>query len=454
VRTLRSILRISLFGSLLLSVWFAVYFSGLLLSKTDNKNIQFIPDDASFALLIDGGQISETTLYTVLLEAKDEEIIRLLTQSLKKRTSSDVDFKNPGINALSTIVIFTAPVNGENVNGVLFNLFNEKAFRSSFKRNLDARQVCFAKSDVGVLLTAGKKSKLSARDLADYAERLLSKTEAPHQLQQVSKAEANFANLHLHKAVAKKHDQFHEIDLSFGHTDRSFLIDGSLTNRADFEDHFLSHQLKPKGLHISSRIFAQEWADSLRRLLSFLPVDLPEITAFSLNYEGAKVVNHSSGFFVIPQIELVVQCKEEFSIQQLFSTGTLQSELDYKLKNNELWIQNERLYFQQLSPKSFYIGIKALPEFDPLTPSVVLAVKGDLHPLVNIKGGGLMTAFLEMLPAYKASRILTESSRGIDLKVSKISKQRCTIKGELLFKEGHYPMAEVLRFLLVGQFVE
>ncbi len=454
VRTLRFILRISLFGSLLLTVWFSVYLCGILLSRAENKNIDLIPEDATFALRIDGEKISETTLFTVLLEAKDEEIIRLLTTTIKKRTSGEVDFKNPGINLLSDIVIFEAPFKGKQIRGVIFNLFNEQAFLNNFNKNLSSQQFCYAQGNIGVLLSVPQKSTHKKDELEIYAKHLFTQKTPSHQFNSKQIEKIHFAELHLHKALKNNNREHHEIDLSFDYKGQSFLLEGSMSNLSEFEEHFLSHHLTPKGLHFTSRIFAQEWADSLKRMLSFLPVHLPEITAFSLNYEGANVVNHSSGFFVIPQIELVVQCKDEFSIHDLFAAGSLQSELDYKLLKNELWIQNERLYFKQLTPKSFYIGVHSAPDFANAEKSVILNIKGELKPLINIKGGGLMTAFLEMLPAFKASRILTESSEGIDLQITKTTKNSCRIQGELSFKDGHYPMAEVLRFFLVGQFIE
>lgn len=454
VRTLKSILRISLFGSLLLTVWIAIYLCGMLLSETENNNTNYIPENASLAFRINGEKISKTTLFTVLLEAKDDEVIQLLTSTIKKRTSGEVDFKNPGIQILSDVIIFEAPLKGENVSGMLFNLFNEQAFLKNFNETLNPRQVCFAKNKVGVLLSLPKKSQLKKSDLESYAEELLTKKTISHQFKTDHIASANFADLHVHKALKRDKSKYHEIDLSFYQKGNSFVLDGQLAPLEDYEGHYLSHELSPRGLHFTSRIFTQEWADSLKRLLAFLPVDLPEIKAFSLNYEGVKILNNSAGIFAIPQIELVIQCKDEFSINELFATGSLQSELDYTLNKNELWIQDERLYFKQLSPKSFYIGIRQEPQYTASNPSIIFKVKGNLQPLVTIKGGGLMTAFLEMLPIFKASRSLTENSQEIDIQITKLTGKKCRIKGELAFKEGHYPIAEVLRFLLIGQLIE
>lgn len=403
---------------------------------------------------IDGGKIAENTLFTVLMEAKDEEVIRLLTTAVKKRTSGETEYKNPGINMLSDIIIFEVDLHNERITGLIFNLLNEKAFLKNIDPGKSSRFSIQAKDRVGLLLIAPQKSKVSEKQLTEYGSQLLSKRQSSHQFKDHSASASKLIDLHVHKPVSKSSHSFHEIDLSFEQSQHSIELEGFMSAHSGLESHYLSHQVVPSGLHITSRIFAQEWADSLKRILSFLPVDLPEITAFSMNYFGANVVNHSSGFFVIPQMELVIQCKDEFSINDLFSKGSLRSELDYELSKNEIKIQNERLFFKQLSPNSFYIGTNTSPAFSKPDSKTALQLKGSLSPLIEVKGGGLMTAFLEMIPAFKASRVLSDNTELVDLHITKKNDKQCEIKGELKFKPDRYPTSEILRFLLNSEIID
>jgi hypothetical protein len=77
-------------------------------------------------------------------------------------------------------------------------------------------------------------------------------------------------------------------------------------------------------------------------------------------------------------------------------------------------------------------------------------VSGDLMPLTNIKGGGMMTAFLAMIPIFKASKNLAESSKKVNFSINRLSDNKATIEGSVIFKDGHYPMSEIMRFLLSG----
>ena len=450
---LRSILKIFVFTLLLIAVWFTVYFSGLLVSESQNENLLYVPENAQFALRIDGRKISETTFFSVLLDSKDEEILKLLSDALKKRTTGEKEFKNTGINMLSDMVFFKTTLKGIEINGFLLNLLNPKAFERNVGPTLTSSQIMMIKHRTGLILSS-TNPKISKKQLSQFAKTILQDQVSSHQFDhRSSNTEKPFAELHLHKSVEGSESQFHEIDLKFDQQGRAFQLDGTMNMLERFKEHDLSHQLTTKGFHVTSRIFAQDWADSLKSLLKFLPVELPEITAFSLNYEGVNVVNHSSGFFVVPRMELIIQCSENFSIKELFESGNLQSELDYRLENGSIFIQDEQLFYKQLSPSSFYIGRTKDPVISTVKKNVIFEIDGKLDPLVNINGGGLMTAFLEMLPLFKASKELANSSEEINLKVERKSPSKCQVKGELVFKESHLPMTEVLRFMLLGQFI-
>ena len=71
---------------------------------------------------------------------------------------------------------------------------------------------------------------------------------------------------------------------------------------------------------------------------------------------------------------------------------------------------------------------------------------------MNVEGGGLMTAFLEMIPAFKAGKRLSAHSKEIDIRLTRISKGEGSIEGNLKFEKGCYPMSEAMRFVLINNF--
>ena len=243
-----------------------------------------------------------------------------------------------------------------------------------------------------------------------------------------------------------------ESSIVFEQKNQSFLLHGELEmNHPENDSHILSHQLSEKGFHVTSRVFSKDLSDTLGRILSFIDKPLPEITAFSLNYEGTKIINHTSGFFVIPSMEMVIQCARPFSFESFLKESSISEQLDCQITNNTVHFQDEILYYKQLSPNSFYIGRTEHPKFKKGNENELLHVSGKLDPLLNIQGGGMMTAILEMIPAFKACKGISNHSEGIHFDIVEKSENKAEIKGELIFKKEYYPMNEIIKFILISQ---
>jgi hypothetical protein len=213
----------------------------------------------------------------------------------------------------------------------------------------------------------------------------------------------------------------------------------------------LSKIIEPKGIHFSTTIIPTILVDSLNGWLKQFSIKMPTIKDVSLNLTETKVINHSSGFFVIPQIELLIHFDKDFSIQEFLSSSELMTYLDYSLQKNYIAFQDEKLYFKQLTSNSIYIGITENPTFKNVTSNEIVKIQGDLKSLTSIKGGGMMTAFLEMIPVYSASKNLAKHTESLNLNFVKKNKTNVDLKGELKFVKDHYPMNELIKFLLVGQ---
>jgi hypothetical protein len=77
-----------------------------------------------------------------------------------------------------------------------------------------------------------------------------------------------------------------------------------------------------------------------------------------------------------------------------------------------------------------------------------------LEPLISIEGGGMMLAFLEMLPIFRASKNLAEHTEFVQMKLSKKGNKIANLEGEMRFKKTYYPMTELTRFLIIGQLLD
>lgn len=424
------------------------------MSEHSSKNLDYVPSNATFAIRIDGRELAENTLFSIILESKDEDILKLFEESIKQRTSGEKEITNTGINFLSDVVIFKVPYHGEEVNGILFNLLNRTTFLKNMPDLIGKGKVVAAKDNIGIVLTLpAQKSSIKIKSFQNFAESIIkSKNKGHHKIFHSGSAPNRFSEIHFH-SVKNSNDEA-EVNLVFEQKEQAFKLSGNLISVNKTKVNDLSHILKQDGLHITSRLFSETFADSLRNVLSFLSKKIPAISAFSINYRGVNVINHSSGFLAIPDAELIIQCEEDFNVSDFFHDPEMIGNMDCELTDNYIRFDTETLYFKQLTPKSFYIGKDPSPALIENQEQNLMTIQGDLSPLTNIKGGGMMTAFLEMVPIFKASKNLAKSSEKIDFSISRISDNKAKIDGSLIFKEGHYPLSEIMRFLLSGNIVK
>jgi hypothetical protein len=211
--------------------------------------------------------------------------------------------------------------------------------------------------------------------------------------------------------------------------------------------------LKQKGFHFSGTEVPTLLNDTLNSWLDQFGVRIPAIQSFSLNYFGTKIINHSSGFFIVPQMELYIETKLPFDILKLVGRESLQSYFDFELDSNIIRIQEEELFVQQVTPNSFYIGISPHPSIITMTGNEFIIINGNLKPFMNIEGGGLMTSFLEMIPEFSASKTLSNHIDELTIRFRKVSAKKARLQGRVLFGEDYRPMNELITFLINGEFI-
>jgi hypothetical protein len=437
---------------LLVFAWLFLFLNQAILTENSNNNLQYVPENASFAVRVDVRELAEKTLFSIFLESKDEVVISLLQSSISKNMNTEGQFKNYGIDYLSDIVVFEIPYKTSTIQGILLNVNNELLFN----KNLINSKSAFACNDnVGVILNYDNyKGQIRASELKKIARNIVKKK--PHN-STINFTENNgsgkFIETYSKGNYFGESSYFGKTAILFELQEKSLMLSGNLalnsTNSKKIKS--LTKIIEPKGIHFSSTIIPNFLVDSLNGWLNQFALKTPSINNISLNLVETKVINHSSGFFVIPQIELLIEFDKDFSIQEFLSSRELMNYLDYSLQKNHISFQEEKLFFKQLSSSSIYIGINENPTFKTVYANEIVKVQGDLKALTTIKGGGMMTAFLEMLPIYSASKNLVKHTESFNLSFVKSTKTNVTIKGELKFSKDHYPMNELIKFLLVSQ---
>lgn len=436
-------------GFILFIAWLFLLVFQSILKENANVNIRHIPKDATFAMRLDGKEIAERTLFSIFLETKDPTVIELLQDVVTQNFKKNGGFKNYGVDFLSDVVIFEIPYKNSTVQGMLLNVSNDHLFR----KNLTITKKIFAyKNNIGVVLFDSEKNKkFSAVELKGLATKIVlnmqEKSDSPFKNSQGS---GKFIETYTKGSFFGESSYFGRSNVLFELQENSLLLSGNISMNAK-QPNTLIEILKPQGLHISSSIIPANVSDSLNQWLSRYNASIPPIKQFSINFKGTKIINHSSGFFIIPQMELLITCEGPVSIYKILSTEKFHESLDYELNSKFIRFQEDTLYFKQISPNTFYLGITEKPVYGKIINEDIFRMEGSIKPLTHIEGGGLMISFLEMLPIYRASKDLAANTDYIKLIVSKENKKKAKLRGDLHFSDGHSPMNELVKFLLAGQ---
>lgn len=430
-----------LFLMLLSALFFLFSTSRYLIQEVPSSNADYIPDNALIVARIDGKMISENTLFSVLMESKDEEISQLLNEFLNARREDDQKLKDPGIHLLSDLFYVQIPVEDEKVNCILVNLTSKDKFLDQPKG--DSKTVRVANDEIGLIIMRSEQSKLDRKKLIAAGKKIVNSKST----ESFRSNKQDFAQISWRESSSLPYSNF-----VIGALDNELIFSGSFQFDQKASGAFPNQVLKPQGFHICSNLIDNAISDTLTYMLTEIGVELPQFESFSLNYYGAKVINHSTGFFVVPQMDLIMKFKENVSIKELFEDEELRTMLDYKQDKRSIWFQKEQLYFKQLSPTTIYLGVHENPKLVTPEPDELISINGELEPLMNVEGGGLMTAFLEMIPAFKAGKRLSANSKEIHIRLTRISKGEGSIEGNLKFEKGCYPMSEAMRFVLINNF--
>lgn len=438
-------------ASVLAIIWVFWTISESLLKEKSSENINYIPKDATYTFVLDGKEVAEKALFSLLVEAKDAEILNLIQTTILQKSKVDGEMKNYGIDYLSDIVFFEMPYKKTVVKGVLVNLSNGTLFRKNMAKSKNSFAV---KKDIGVVLFPSEKGDLPTK-LNRFASEILSKMQPKSNLQ-LKNGDRKLIETSTFGSVFGMHSFFTTSNIGIDIQNSSLYFSGVLAQdeKAKLQPKTVGKIVQPSGMHISTSLVPVLLSDTLNFFLKQFNTSFPVISEVSLNYHGTKIVNHSSGFYVLPQMELLVTCKNTIEIEKILENAELQTYLGYKLVGNSMRFQSEKLYFKQVTANSFYIGRMEKPTFEKGNTSYYLNMNGSLKPLISIEGGGMMLAFLEMLPIFRASKNLAEHTEFVQLKLSKNGNKIANLEGEMRFKKTYYPMTELTRFLLIGQLLD
>jgi len=420
--------------------WMVLLFSQGILETNENKNVEYVPSDALFAMRIDGRELAEKTLFSIFLESKDEEILSMIQESFAENKSKEKKWIKDGVDYMSDIVLFQLEHKMILFNCILLNVSNEGLFK---KYHTSELEICAINNGVGIIIPVNPS--IQKTGLQALANKIVA---SPQNGEFTSSIHHPQAGRFIEAVIQSKTKDKSTFSFELAHN--SLLVNGDMEFGSTKNIEPILKQLQPKGLHISSSLIPTELSDSLNTWLKQFGVKIPPIKELSMNYMGSSILNHS-GFIVVPQVELYVECSAPFSIKSLTESDSIATYFDCTLNKGWIEIQDEKLYYQQLSPSTFYLGVSENPVFSNPQKNSYLTISGKLASLTNVKSEGWANTILEMIPEYRAGKTFASRAEKIDFSIVKLGAKKAKISGEIHFKSGYFPMNEVLKLLITGK---
>jgi hypothetical protein len=398
-----------------------------LLQTSKQSQLDYIPADAELVVRINSRSILSQTLQAVLIDSDDSKLVNKIYRKIIQRKRGGKQIASDGIDYLSDVVLFKMPFKTSYVIGVLVRLNDEDAFEEAIATNVTADRVAVAHNGVGLILSYNgtEKSHASAIDLEQLADNLLSnntkKQKAPSSEESLISVSGKLGNFDLNLV------------------DHEFILSGTFAPNNTFQNITRSH-LKENGFHIS---YTQ---------LSDLSIEFPDaaIDYFDLNFlEYGPAENNG-----LPKVnlEMLIGFKKKTDLLALIS-DKLGSAFVMNDNQKEISLMNQSFFYKKLNDSTYYLGSTEKPIIESTKSTSLFKISGAPSTFFNYKAEGFALAIIEMNPLFHASKQLAMTTESINIKMMHEQDKKLSFSGKIIFKDGTYPLHEIVRFLLEGNFL-
>ncbi len=404
-----------------------VLIANTVLVSPKQSQLDYIPAEAEMVVRINSRALIEQTLQSVFIDSEDEKLINNLFRKIKQRSKNGKKIENDGIDYLSDIVLFKMPFKTAYVIGVLVKLHDKDAFEESMAINVSPHRVALTHNDVGLILNyRGKENNHAAAiDLEQLADNVLSNS--------IKKQKAPVSG----EALIVLSSKLGRLELKI--VENSFVMNGSFSKDQAMNQVVNAH-LKENGFFIAGYNLSEISSDFTENAVEYINFNF-------LGFGPAK----SDG---IPSVKLELllgfKTKTDFIslVKEKIGTSVLVNE-DKRL----ITAMNQPYHYKILNDSTFYIGSIQNPEFKTSKPSSLFKINGDPATFFNYKAKGVAMTFIEMLPLFHATKQMALMTESIDIKMTHKKEKQLILEGKIKFKKGAYPLHEIVRFLVAGNFI-
>jgi hypothetical protein len=432
---------------LILVLWGIYAITSLTLAESDNNNLNYIPEDASVAIKIDGRKLMKMSYSSVLFH-EDEEVIDLIRESLERQGTEE--YAPTGIQFNSDILVFISTVDGHKLSGILLNLNSTNLFDNNIHEYLSANTGYASMDNVGLILSEISNSdnnQLSPAQLKTIAkEYLVSPSKFDKKRIEFNSSEESM----ILKAWFQPELSETAANVSISVNDKKVSVLGKI-NLSNYQGEEL-YKLEPEGLHFNGTHFNEMIADSIDALLHEIDPTIPKLKAISINYFGIEIITDPI-FFPAPNFDALLSFESNVNLSSTVDSLQKINALK-KIGPTSFNYNGLVLNYEQVDSSTVFIGLSETPSLVNTKNKYAFEFNGDIKNVTRIEGRGMMKKIIEMSPLYQSSATIAEEISSVNFVIENNSSKAYNIKGELEFENNEHALNSILKFLMSNQLFE
>ena len=444
----------------LVTIWTLFLFGRFFAVDKPIKNLTHLPENAIFAMRLDGSAALKSTLFSVLLEANDPEVIKVINEQINKKWKTKGVSKSLGIDFLSDIVVYVFPFEGEQMMGMSYNLIRPDLMRKNAPRALDSNQCYSINENIGVVLTyLGKKKfnfekKGRAIKMAQQIAFTPIKGDLAGKIAQ--KETTKLVQLTSRGMLFGSSTLFTRTDVDLTLKKYAMVLTGQLIKNFGIKDVFLNknYTLTPSGMHFYTTLIPKSIQDSLHNILKSKRLLIPEIEAIAMNYRGMRINNPNGVLINSPDLDLVINFRDSVNFIAVLKKSNLLKEFHFEFKSaNVITNGIKDFYITKIDPQTYLFSSEKNAKTKMNPQSSLLKLDGNLTNFTNITGNKWFMTFLNGLPIYFNSKSFFSKTKNVSVTVTNADAKKATLEGRLDFKEEYSPMNEIFKYAVQSNII-
>jgi hypothetical protein len=384
--------------------------------KTSEFNTR-IPKSTTEHYLFNASSLVKKIIFDELFVHEDEIIIQKIKELVSKDSKSEVNFSDLNIDYNVPLEVVRFKKNEKSLTALKYKILNPEKFDENQKK---------------------LKTILLFRD----------KLNAYWILGELKRNKSRFQKYLINNSFEYKlkNDQSKQFLSRFKNGKLVGLVSIQVKdNLLEFEQKIANLQphisLKPFGFHLSTSINSSQLASFQENKISEL-IQLKNINYVSLNYDGLNFIDDPE-IQAIPKFDILLCYKNKISGDSVLCNVLKQYNLPFETKSKELYkLGDQSINIKQIDVNQFIIS--TLNEFKLDKTYLNPMIKGDPKNIVKITNAGWKGLFLELIPGFKASKNLFESTDKISTYKSRKGSQIICLS----FKKNEDALHSLLKFAL------